>query len=159
MEDNTTEMTTRRFINADRAAVFAGWTDPEILRIWWGPQGGTHESILVEPWTGGKHEIVMGMPSSGAVFRIAGIVEECLAPTVFAVRYQTQTMAGEPLLEGTFRVKFSEENGGTMQELYNRTTHLVPVEPDRRAGTAAGWNQSIDRLAAYLEVRADTIGK
>lgn len=56
-----TELVLTRHFSAPRSAVWAAFSEPEIIAQWWGPAGwGIQEgSVLLEPKVGGRHELVM----------------------------------------------------------------------------------------------------
>lgn len=56
------EVVTIRTINASRELVFAGWTNPDHLKNWWGPSGFTNTFHLFELKPGGKWNFVMHSP-------------------------------------------------------------------------------------------------
>lgn len=51
-----------RVFDAPRAQVFGAWTDPELLKHWWGPKGFTNTFHTFEPIPGGKWNFTMHGP-------------------------------------------------------------------------------------------------
>lgn len=57
------EIVTTRVFTAPRALVFAAWTDPEQLKLWWGPRGFTNTFETFEFKPGGVWKYVMHGPN------------------------------------------------------------------------------------------------
>ena len=53
------EIVTTRVFDAPRATVFEAWTDPEQLKIWWGPKGFTNTFHHCEMRPGGSWSYIM----------------------------------------------------------------------------------------------------
>ena len=56
------EIVTTRVFDAPRATVFEAWTDPEQLKIWWGPKGFTNTFHHCEIGPGGSWSYIMHGP-------------------------------------------------------------------------------------------------
>jgi uncharacterized protein YndB with AHSA1/START domain len=59
------EIVSSRIVNATRALVYTAWTDPNILKNWWGPTGFTNTFIEFELRPGGKWKFIMHGPDKG----------------------------------------------------------------------------------------------
>jgi uncharacterized protein YndB with AHSA1/START domain len=57
-------VTTRTF-NAPRETVFSAWTNPELLKRWWGPKGFTNTFHEFDLRPGGKWKFIMHGPDGG----------------------------------------------------------------------------------------------
>src|SRR4030067_2100135 len=60
MQDNTTKiegrtLTITRIFNAPRERVWKAWTDPELVKKWWGPKIFTAPHIAIDLRVGGKY--------------------------------------------------------------------------------------------------------
>lgn len=51
--------------NVPSQTVFSAWTDPELLKKWWGPKGFTNTFHEFDFRTGGRWKIVMHGPDGG----------------------------------------------------------------------------------------------
>ena len=51
-----------RDFNAPREKVFQAWTDPDILKNWFGPKGVTTESAQIDLRVGGKYQFSLRLP-------------------------------------------------------------------------------------------------
>ena len=56
------EIVTTRVLDAPRALVFESWTDPEQLKVWWGPRGFTNTFHHFEMKPGGAWRYTMHGP-------------------------------------------------------------------------------------------------
>jgi uncharacterized protein YndB with AHSA1/START domain len=59
------EIVTTRTFKAPRQLVYQAWTDPNHLRIWWGPNGFTNTFNIFDFRVGGKWSFVMHGPDKG----------------------------------------------------------------------------------------------
>jgi len=59
------EIVTTRVFNAPRELVFEAWTNPEHLKVWWGPKGFTNTFHVFDFRVGGKWEFTMHGPDKG----------------------------------------------------------------------------------------------
>jgi len=58
-ESGGTTLQLRRIIAAPREAVFDAWTEPELLRQWFGPPGGSAPRADMDVRVGGEYRIEM----------------------------------------------------------------------------------------------------
>ncbi|MGV3611570.1 MAG: SRPBCC family protein [Fluviicola sp.] len=59
------EIVTSRTVNASKEQAFRAWSDPEHLKIWWGPEGFTNTFHEFDFQPGGKWEFTMHGPEKG----------------------------------------------------------------------------------------------
>src|SRR5438477_8911205 len=57
--ENKNELIIERVFNAPRELVWKAWTDPEMLKQWWGPNNVTIPECEVDLRVGGRFYIVM----------------------------------------------------------------------------------------------------
>ena len=77
------ELVITREFDAPRERVWKAWTDPEMVKRWWGPEGFTAPSIMIDLRVGGRYIFAMqGPPGSEleAVGYNAGVYKEVRAP-------------------------------------------------------------------------------
>lgn len=60
-----TEIITVRIFNYSRKQVYEAWTNPELLKAWWGPKGFTNTFNIFEFKEGGKWSFIMHGPDKG----------------------------------------------------------------------------------------------
>ena len=59
------EILTSRIIHAPQALVYRAWTEPEHLKVWWGPEGFTNTFNEFDLRVGGRWSFVMHGPEAG----------------------------------------------------------------------------------------------
>jgi len=59
------QITTIRIFNAPREIVFSAWTNPELLKQWWGPKGFTNTFHGFDLRPGGNWKFIMHGPDGG----------------------------------------------------------------------------------------------
>ena len=101
----------RRVIPAPRDAVFAAWTDPELLARWWGPRGVRLAAAEIDLRPGGRYRLANEY-QDGSVLWITGVFEVIEHPS--RISY---TWAHEPVDDDTehtrVTVRFEDHDQGT----------------------------------------------
>ncbi|MCX5512708.1 SRPBCC domain-containing protein [Kaistia algarum] len=143
------ELTITRLFDAPRRLVFACWTEPERLAIWWGPAGFSNPVCRVDARAGGEIDIVMQAPD-GQEFPMSGSFREVVPPERLVFISRALGPNGEPLLEGLTTVTLEEVNGKTKMTLHTEATAIAPIAIGMLQGMEAGWTQSIEKLAGLV---------
>lgn len=146
-----------RVYSAARERVFQAFVDPELIALWWGPEGFhvPREKVVIEPTVGGRHHKVMVLDSSeiaagmgvpvGAEFPDSARVVEIRAPELLVLSSDPQPELG--LVERTVtRIEFHADGP-------ERTRVVLTDGPysEMMAGHAeTGWRQSFEKLAKEL---------
>lgn len=148
MEILPKELTLVRTFQAPKELVYQAWTDPAQVARWWGPDGFTCPVCRMEVRTGGAIYIDMQGPD-GTIYPMTGTFREVI-PAERLVFTSEAIENGEVVLEERTTVTFTEQDGKT--EL---TVHTVLIRVTRAAeahvsGMEAGWNQTLDRLVAFI---------
>lgn len=139
-----------RVFDAPRELVFKVWTDPQHLAQWWGPKDFTNPVCEVDARSGGAIRIHMRGPD-GAVHPMRGTFHEVVPPErLVFISSAIDDATGQPALEVLTTVTFDEQAGKTKLTMHANVTRAAPEAADALAGMEAGWNQSLDRLAAHL---------
>jgi uncharacterized protein YndB with AHSA1/START domain len=150
------ELLITRVFDAPREQVWKAWTDPDEIRKWWGPEHFTAPSIESDLQVGGKYLYCMRSPDgqdfwSTGTYREIVPMEKIVATDSFAdeqgnvVPASHYGMSDFPL-ETVLTVTFEDENGKTKVTL----RHIGIPAGEMGEQTEAGWNQSLDKLAATL---------
>ena len=143
--DTVGDVTITRDFDAPRDLVFRALVEPEQFVCFWGPTG-THvplETVVIEPWPGGRFEWVMvpdDDPTSEG-FGSKGTFTEFVEPELMT------------FTEGsgiTTRSTFTDLGDGRTRLVIHQAN--VP-EMYRTPESLAGFNSSLDRLAAHLAAR------
>jgi uncharacterized protein YndB with AHSA1/START domain len=137
-----TELHLRRVIRAPREDVFAAWTEPELLKQWWGPGPVTCPEAEVDLREGGGYRIANREPD-GNIIWISGTFRTVRAPEELVYTWRLEDAAGEPTL---VRVSFLPHDEGTELVLTHERFAVEAV----RDMHLQGWNGCIDKLAAML---------
>jgi uncharacterized protein YndB with AHSA1/START domain len=136
-------LTLVRRIKAAPDAVFAAWTQPEILALWWGPHHTTVAEAEIDAREGGRFRVLL-TEDTGARHEVSGTYAE-IVPQQRLVFSWAWSNAPERVSRVTVVFRVIAE--GTE----------VTVTHDRFAdeGTATrhrrGWTESLDRLVARFD--------
>jgi len=136
---------TRRTLNAAPEKVFDAWMTREAWQAWIGPKGLRCEVPLLEPVVGGRFRIQMSI-AKGITIPVAGIYREVERPSRIVFNWGR---ADEPARSTLISITLAVRDGKTeitlrhegLESAASRDSHLQ------------GWNDALDKLAAYLLTR------
>lgn len=155
-----------RIFDAPRELVWRAWTDPEMLKRWWGPKEFSCPAARIDLRVGGKYHFCMqseigeeawkrGIWITGEYREIVEpeklVMTDCFADengnVVPSTHYGMEGMPLEMLVTVTF------------EELEGNKTRMTLVHQglpagEHSEGASVGWNESLDKLAAALAVVA-----
>jgi uncharacterized protein YndB with AHSA1/START domain len=147
MSDDRASVRISDVFDAPRDVVFAAWTQPELLKAWWGP--GFFETVFAEIdlRPGGRYELALE-PGS---MRLVGEFREVTPPRRLV--YTWRWVAGVPdTRESLVTVEFRE---------HGRRTEVVLVH-DNFVGPGPvdmydeGWRSGLVKLRAFLRPEETT---
>ena len=141
-----TALKLRRVIRAPREAVFAAWTEPEILKRWWGPGAVTCPEAQIDLREGGSYRLA-NLETDGSIVWISGRFETVRPPEELVYTWTVSIVPGEPTL---VRVLFLPHSEGTELVLTHERFTLEAM----RDMHLKGWNGCIDKLEAMLAAPA-----
>jgi len=135
------EVTTVVLLNADREKVFAAWTRPEQLALWWGPRGFKNTFEQFEPKPGGDWKFVMHGPD-GTDYANHNVFREVLPNERIVLEH-----SGFPpfVLTATF-----EDEGGQTRFTFRQEFATEEVFHQVKGYCIEGNQQNIERLEALL---------
>jgi|GEM_PF-611778 len=151
------EILITRLLDAPREFVWRAWTEPELVRMWWGPKNYTCPSCTIDLRVGGKYLFCMRSPE-GKDYWSTGVYREIASPEKIVC---TDNFADEkgnivpasyygmnPGFTGELivTVTFGEQAGRTMLTL----RHAGIPAGEMNDMTRAGWNESLDKLAGIV---------
>jgi uncharacterized protein YndB with AHSA1/START domain len=141
-----------RVFNAPRDLVFRAWSDPEILKEWWGPKGWTLPVCKVDFRPGGVWHYCMEGPGGEKSWG-KGIYSEIVPPEkiVYTDVFSDEdgnTAPGMPQMK--ISIDFVAEGGKT--RVVSRTDFASKDELDSlvKMGMLEGAGETWDRLDEYL---------
>lgn len=138
-----------RFFDAPRHLVFQAWVNPYQLAQWWGPEGFTNPVCELDVRPGGAIRIDMRGPDN-VVYPMGGSYREITEPEHLVFTSAALDETGRPIFEVLNTASFSEADGETAFNLEARIGSTTPRADQCLSGMSEGWNQSLDRLAAFL---------
>jgi uncharacterized protein YndB with AHSA1/START domain len=133
----------RRTIRAKAERLFAAWTIPAQLKLWWGPQGVKCIEAEVDLRRGGRYRIANQLPD-GKTLWITGEFEVIEAP-----RKLVYTWRIEPETENSERVTVQFEESGNDTEVI--VTHERIASEELRNMHERGWFGCLAGLAKFVE--------
>ncbi len=125
-----------------REKVFAAWTDPELLKKWWGLGHVSCPEAHVDLREGGDYRLA-NLEADGSIVWISGRFERVRAPEELVYTWTVSILPGEPT---PVRVLFLDHPDGTELVLSHERFALEAV----RAMHLQGWNGCLDKLEAFL---------
>ena len=155
------ELTLTRTFNAPRELVFKAWTDPQMIKEWWGPRGVTNPTCEWEAKPGGKIHIVMLAGEElgemkGQEWPMTGEFKEVEEPEKL-VFVANAIMDGKEILQHQTTVTLEEEENHdpersrrTKMTVHIVVTKTTPEAAGPLAGMEMGWNQQLDKLADFV---------
>ena len=143
------ELVMTRIFDAPREVVFKAWTDPERLKLWWGPTGFTNPVCELDVRPGGAIRIHMRAPN-GVVYPMTGVYREIVEPERLVFISAALDDKGIPLFEILNTVTFAEHGGKTKLTVHAKVVMATPAGAPHLAGMEMGWSLTLDRLAEYV---------
>lgn len=162
------EVVIERVFDAPRELVWKAWTDPEMLKKWWGPEGFTAPSIKVDFKVGGKYIFAMqGEPGSewSNVMYSAGIYKEIVPHEKLVVTDYFSDEEGNMMepkdfgqdanfpKESTVTVRFEEIEGAKtkLSITYPKPETTEQMDAILKSGMQEGWQSSLNKLEKSLK--------
>jgi uncharacterized protein YndB with AHSA1/START domain len=137
-----TSLKLTRIIRAPPERVFAAWTDPDLLRQWWGPGPVSCPEAHVDLRAGGEYRLA-NLEPDGSLVWISGRFERVRPPAELVYTWTLSILPGESTL---VRVEFLPHPEGTELVL----THDRFATEALRDMHLQGWHGCLDKLAALL---------
>ena len=157
------ELEITRVFDAPRSLVWRAWTEAELLKQWFGPEGFTIPHCTIDLRVGGKFLLCMRSPE-GRDMWLTGTYRE-IGPVERLVKTESMAdaegnvvdigMPGMPL-ETLVTLKLEEEGKSrTRMTLW----HAGLPEGDHRSHAGEGYRQAFEKFAAVLEKEREKTGK
>ncbi len=139
-----TALRVSQMIQADREAVFAAWTEPDLIKAWSCPPGASVVRSEVDLEVGGAY--VLGMRGDdGASYTAFGTYREVVRPEKLVYTWdweQSEHAVGETLVT----VEFIERGDATEVVV----THERFPDAERTEGHRQSWTSCLAKLGTTL---------
>jgi uncharacterized protein YndB with AHSA1/START domain len=162
MEDKN-ELLIERAVDASPEAVWEAWTDPDMLKQWWGPNGVTIPECEVDLRIPGKFYIVMEAgeamgPYKGIKWPMLGkfTVIEPNSKLSYDAQAWTEGQKGETTIDQTTELTLTEDDslpaqaGKTRVKIMAVVHKIGPGAKMAVEGMQAGFAQQLDKLNDFL---------
>lgn len=153
--DNATIFT--RYYDAPRELIWKVWTQPAMLKEWWGPDNVSIPECEVDLRIGGRFYIVMEAGEAMGPFKGTRWPMDAKFTTVepnsklaYTSKAWTEGDEQETIIEQTTEITFADENGKTKVEVKVIITSVGPKAGMAIQGMQMGFNQQFDKLEKYL---------
>jgi len=151
------EILITRIVDAPRELVWKAWTEPEHFMRWWGPKDFTSPFCKIDLRVGGAYLNCMRSPG-GQDYWTTGIYLEIVEPDriVYTDSFADEEGNVVPATHYGLGADFPLESQVTvvLEELDGKTKmtmkHIGLPSGETYENTAAGWNESFDKLARSL---------
>lgn len=166
MDDDKGIVITRIF-DASREKVWNAWTNPEMVKKWWGPEGFYAPSIKIDLRVGGKYVYAMHGPKgsqwdrdmySSGVFQEIVPYEKIVTTDYFSDENGNKTsptdygMSADTPDEMTVIIRFEDAGSGKTKLTIEYPRELNPqIEVMKKSGMVEGWNSSMNKFAEALK--------
>ena len=140
-----TSLEIKRFINAPRAHVYAAWTDPAQLKLWFGPEWVKTRDFFCEVRPGGKFRWDL-VDRDGEEKTIGGDYREIIPGKRIVFTWKHLDDKAWENRTSIVTLELSDRDGGT--ELRLRHEQLLSEESRDRHNE--GWNSLLDRLEQFI---------
>lgn len=136
-------------VAASAARTWRAWTDPDVVRRWWAPAHFEVAAVTVEPWVGGRWEIVL-REGDGALHRATGATRAVEPLRRLELELSPLGDDGEPMFRVLQEVRLAARADGTRVDLTLRLSGVGPEGAAVAGGVRLGWEQTLASLARTL---------
>jgi uncharacterized protein YndB with AHSA1/START domain len=147
IKDKPNEIHIRRLIAAPREMVFAAFSDPKGLAQWWGPNGFTTTTDVLDFREGGEWIFTMHGPD-GTDYPNYVLFTKIEAPRLIVHDHGVRKNE-PPLFKGS--VSFEDQGGKTLVTLSLEVARAEQRDTLMTYGAVRGGIQNLERLDAFLE--------
>ena len=138
-------LTLRRRIAAVPKLVYAAWTDPAMIVMWWGPTGAETLSAQADPRPGGRYHIVVTTPD-GESHDISGAYRDADPHSLLSFTWMWRTL---PDRASFVTLTFQDDGTGGTDFTLHHSQFYDEAARDRHEW---GWTGALDKL---VEMFAD----
>jgi uncharacterized protein YndB with AHSA1/START domain len=144
-DDPTTgdRVVVRRVIAAARERVFRNWTEPDLLKRWWGPGGFTCPVAEVDLRLGGAYRLAMLPPGGVPEMSVTGIYREIDPPARLVYTWRWDTGPAASTDESIVTVEFNHLDDERTEVI---VTHARFPTGHDTSPYRAGWQEGLEKL-------------
>lgn len=132
---------------APRARVWRAYTEPDLIKQWWGPRYLTTNIDRMDVRQGGVWRFVQKAPD-GKEYGFHGVFHELLRPERIVQTWEWEGMPGHPHLE---IAHFEEKDGKTTVTAIAVFETVEDRDGMMSSGMEMGVNEGAERLSELLE--------
>jgi len=150
-EPESKSITLERIIHAPAELIYSAWIEPSHVERWWGPNGFTTHSVVIDARPGGAMSYVMRAPD-GTEYPCRGEFIEVERNRKLTVRSAPLDEQGQPVVWVVNSMELFPEGASTRLVL-TATAEATdsPAAIAMLAGMREGWSQSLDRMLGFAE--------
>jgi uncharacterized protein YndB with AHSA1/START domain len=157
-----------RIFDAPREKVWEAWTNPEIIKKWWGPEGFTAPSIKIDFKVGGKYIFAMHGPAGSQWDKdmySAGVYKEIVPNEKIVTTDYFSDAKGNKIkptdygqdpnspdeMMVTLLFEETEEGKTKLSVIYPKPQTKEQYQAMLKSGMKEGWESSLNKLEASLK--------
>ncbi|HZT34738.1 MAG TPA: SRPBCC domain-containing protein [Nitrososphaera sp.] len=149
-----------RLYDASQETVWEAWTNPEMVKQWWGPDNVVIPECEIDLRVGGKIYIVMEAgeamgPYKGTQWPMLGqfTAVEPYSKLAYAVQAWTEGHKEETTIDQTTELTLTEEQGKTKLTIKAVIYKVGPQAGMAVQGMQAGFTQQLEKLNVFLSAK------
>ena len=129
---------------ASRDRVFRAWTEPQVLKKWWGPVGASTPVVEIDLRVGGQYRFGMQFPGQD-IFYVSGIYLEVQPPEklVFTWRWEQPDM---DFGDSQVTIEFQQQGNATQVILSHGNFPTAEICQNHRQG----WSGFLEKVAEFM---------
>ena len=152
------EVVLEKTYNASPETVWQAWTNPEMLKQWWGPDNVSIPECEVDLKVGGKFYIVMEAgeamgPYKGTKWPMDAeytVIEPHSKLFYKALAWTEGDNKEETMIDQTTEIVFAEDNGKTKVTVKASIYKTGPKAKMAAEGMQMGFTQQLEKLNTFL---------
>jgi uncharacterized protein YndB with AHSA1/START domain len=155
--ESTKEVEFERTYDASAEKVWQAWTDPKMLKQWWGPNDVSIPECEIDLRVGGKLYIVMEATEAmgeykGTRWPMEGkfTAVEPHSKLSYDAKAWTEGDEDSTTIDQSQEITLAEENGKTTMKLKVTLNKIGPKAGAAVEGMKWGFNQQFDKLEKFL---------
>lgn len=154
------EVVIERTYDASPETVWQAWTNPDLLKQWWGPDNVSIPECDVDVRVGGRFYIVMEAgaamgPYAGTKWPMLAkfTVVEPHTKLAYTAQAWTEGQKDTTTIDQTTEVTFAAEGGKTKATVRAAIFKIGPNAGGAVQGMQMGFTQQMEKLNGFLEAR------